>query len=60
MNTELKQRKTTVRGDRKRARPTERSQPEEVMLPFGFLLYLLRFQSLSSEGYKMVFSLEGT
>ncbi|KAF2286212.1 hypothetical protein GH714_011760 [Hevea brasiliensis] len=30
MNTELKQRKTTVRGDRKRARPTERSQPEEV------------------------------
>ncbi|KAJ9183094.1 hypothetical protein P3X46_007003 [Hevea brasiliensis] len=30
MNTELKQRKTTVRGDRKRARPTEKSQPEEV------------------------------
>ncbi|KAF2286202.1 hypothetical protein GH714_011695 [Hevea brasiliensis] len=30
MNTELKQRKTTVGGNRKRARPTERSQPEEV------------------------------
>ncbi|KAG8657799.1 hypothetical protein MANES_03G090428v8 [Manihot esculenta] len=30
MNTELKQRRIPVRNNRKRARPTERSQPEEV------------------------------